>query len=98
MPTSVWSKKSPVDINQIYTRLSRVKEEQTPAGSSQSEFSKPKTILVYGRSGIGKTTFFETLAVDWAKRRGVGTESKLKDVLSHILGGNILNRAKYNFK
>ncbi|KAL9979407.1 hypothetical protein ACROYT_G017068 [Oculina patagonica] len=80
VPTSVWSKKSPVDIHQIYTRLSWVKEEQTPAGSLQSELSHytdvftadkdgvvPKRILVQGQTGIGKSTFVKKLAMDWAE-------------------------------
>ncbi len=80
VPTSVWSKTSSVDIHQIYTRLSWVKEEQTPAGSSQSELSHytdvftanmngvvPKRILVQGQTGIGKSTFVKKLAVDWAE-------------------------------
>ena len=38
VPTSVWSKKAVVDIHQIYTRLSFVKDpEKTPAGATQSE-------------------------------------------------------------
>ena len=80
MPTSVWSKTTPVDIHQIYTRLSWVKEEQTPAGSSRSELNHytdvftankngvvPKRILVQGQTGIGKSTFVKKLAVDWAE-------------------------------
>ena len=80
VPTSVWSKTSPVDIHQIYTRLSLVKKQQTLAGSSQSQlhhythvFSAnkdgvvPKRILVQGQTGIGKSTFVKKLAVDWAE-------------------------------
>ncbi|KAL9974457.1 hypothetical protein ACROYT_G011489 [Oculina patagonica] len=80
VPTSVWSKKSLVDIHQIYTRLSWVKEEQSPAGSSNSELSHytdvftankkgvvPKRILVQGQTGIGKSTFVKKLSVDWAE-------------------------------
>ena len=42
VPTSVWSKKAVVDIRQIYTRLSFVKDPEktpakTPAGTTQSE-------------------------------------------------------------
>ncbi|KAJ7372144.1 hypothetical protein OS493_020570 [Desmophyllum pertusum] len=74
VPTSVWSKKSPVHIHQIYTRLSLVKEEQTPEGSSQSELTHytdvftanengaPNRILVQGQTGIGKSTFVKKLA------------------------------------
>ena len=80
MPTSVWCKKSFVDIHQIYTRLSWVKEEQTPAGTTQSELKHysdlftankdgvmPKRILVQGQMGIGKSTFVKKLLVDWVE-------------------------------
>ena len=80
MPTSVWCKKSVVDIHQIYTRLSWVKENQTPAGTTQSELKHysdlftankngviPKRILVQGQTGIGKSTFVKKLLVDWVE-------------------------------
>ncbi|KAJ7372155.1 hypothetical protein OS493_020581 [Desmophyllum pertusum] len=94
VPTSVWSKKSPVHIHQIYTRLSLVKEEQTPAGSSQSELTHytdvftankngdiPNRILVQGQTGIGKSTFVKKLAVDWAELEDEKTEDKQGDAL-----------------
>ena len=88
VPTSVWSKKSVVDIHQIYTRLSWVKEEQTPAGTTQSELKhysdlfkankdgvNPKRILVQGQTGIGKSTFVKKLLVDWVEvNKGAGVE------------------------
>ena len=80
MPTSVWCKKSVVDIHQIYTRLSWVKEKHTPAGTTQSELKHygdlltadkngaiPKRILVQGQTGIGKSTFVKKLLVDWVE-------------------------------
>ena len=80
VPTSVWCKKSFVDIHQIYTRLSWVKEEQTPAGTTQSKLRHysdlftadkngaiPKRILVQGQTGIGKSTFVKKLLVDWVE-------------------------------
>ena len=80
VPTSVWTKKSPIDIHQIYTRLSWVKEEQTLAGSLRSQLKHytdvftankdgvvPKRILVQGQTGIGKSTFVKKLSVDWAE-------------------------------
>ena len=94
VPTSVWSKNCLVDIHQIYTRLSWVKEEQTPAGSSQSELEHytdvftankngvaPKRILVQGQTGIGKSTFVKKLAVDWAELDDTTSEDKQKDIL-----------------
>ena len=88
VPTSVWSKKSVVDIHQIYTRLSWVKDEQTPAGTTQSELKHysdlftankngviPKRILVQGQTGIGKSTFVKKLLVDWVDvNKGTGDE------------------------
>ena len=88
VPTSVWSKKSVVDIHQIYTRLSWVKEEQTPTGTTQSELKHytelftankngviPKRILVKGQTGIGKSTFVKKLLVDWVGvNKGTGDE------------------------
>ena len=97
MPASVWSKTSPVDIHQIYTRLSWVKEEQTPAGSSRSELQHytdlfaanksgvvPKRILVQGQTGIGKSTFVKRLAVDWAELKDASTGHKQKDILKRF--------------
>ena len=95
VPTSVWSKNCFVDIHQIYTRLSWVKEEQTPAGSSRSELEHytdvftankngvvPKRILVQGQTGIGKSTFVKKLAVDWAELDDSTPEDKQKDILN----------------
>ena len=72
MPTSVWSKQSVADIHQIYTRLSLVKEEQTPAGTTQSELKHytglltgdkngviPKRILVQGQTGTNRNKLQE---------------------------------------
>ena len=94
MPTSVWSKKCAVNIHEIYTRLSLVKEEQTPAGSSRAGlnhytdvFTENKNgllsnrILVKGETGIGKSTFVKKLAIDWAEL----DENRLTDEQRAIL-------------
>ena len=81
MPISVWSTLDPVDIHEVYTRLTWVKQEQNAAGSSQTKLNHycdlftakkshgkfPKRILVQGQTGIGKTTFVKKLALDWAE-------------------------------
>ena len=81
VPTTVWSSVIQVDLDKIYTRLSWVKEEQNPAGSSQKKLSHytelftektksravPMRILVQGETGIGKTTFVKKLLVDWSR-------------------------------
>ena len=100
VPTSVWTKKSPVDIHQIYTRLSWVKEEQTPSGSSQSKLAHyaevfsankdglvPNRILVQGQTGIGKSTFVKKLAVDWAELDDEITRDTKNDALTGFEDG-----------
>ena len=80
VPTTAWSSVLQVDLEQIYTRLSWVKQEQTTAGPSQEELNHyteiftektkngvvAKRILVQGETGIGKTTFVKKLLVDWS--------------------------------
>ncbi|XP_078363796.1 uncharacterized protein LOC144648015, partial [Oculina patagonica] len=92
VPTTVWSSVFQVDLDQIYTRLSWVKEEQTLAGSSKKELSHytelltektkngavPKRILVQGETGIGKTTFVKKLLVDWSNLEGAKMEEAEK--------------------
>ena len=94
MPTSVWSKKRPVNINEIYTRLTWVKEEQTPGGPSLAllnhytdMFTENKNglpsnrILVQGETGIGKITFVKKLALDWAELGDEKMTDKQKEIL-----------------
>ena len=94
VPTSVWSKKSAVNIHEIYTRLSWVKEEQSPAGSSRAVLNHytdvltenknglpSNRILVQGETGIGKSTFVKKLAMDWAEL----DENRLTDEQRAIL-------------
>ena len=92
VPTCVWSKKSPVDMKQIYTRLTWVKKEQTPEGSSKPElnhytdvFNENENgyalnrILVQGETGIGKTTFVKKMGLDWAELVDERTINKHQD-------------------
>ena len=92
VPTCVWSKKSPVDMKQIYTRLTWVKKEQTPEGSSKPELNHytdvfnenengyaPNRILVQGETGIGKTTFVKKMGLDWAELVDERTIGKHQD-------------------
>lgn len=79
-----------MNIHQIYTRLSLVKEEQTPSGSPQSklnhytevfidgEGNTQKRILIQGQTGIGKTTFVKKVAVDWAELNDEKTVDDVK--------------------
>ena len=87
MPTSGWSEKATVDIQQMYTQLSWVKREETSSGTSLTELKHysdlfkadmngetPKRILVQRHMGIGKSTFVKKLAVDWAELEKIGEE------------------------
>ena len=83
-----------MNIHEIYTRLSLVKEEQTPAGSSQAGLNHytdvltenknglpSNRILLQGQTGIGKSTFVKKLAMDWAEL----DENRLTDEQRAIL-------------
>ena len=52
VPTSVWTKASLVDIHQIYTRLSLVKEKQTPAGSSRYNLRHYMDVFTANINGV----------------------------------------------
>ena len=95
VPTTVWSSVYKVPLDQIYTRLSWVKKEKTPAGPKQCELNHytelftptkngvlPKRILAQGQTGIGKTTFVKRLTVDWAEVDDAKMTGEEKDVLS----------------
>ena len=95
MPTTAWSSLLQVDLEQIYTRLSWVKQEQTTAGPSQKELTHyteifiekttngivAKRILVQGETGIGKTTFVKKLLVDWSNLEKAKMDVEQKDAL-----------------
>ena len=95
MPTTAWSSLLQVDLEQIYTRLSWVKQEQTTAGPSQKELNHyteiftekakygivAKRIFVQGETGIGKTTFVKKLLVDWSNLEEAKMGEEQKDAL-----------------
>ena len=83
-----------MNINEIYTRLTWVKEEQTLGGPSLAllnhytdMFTENKNglpsnrILVQGETGIGKTTFVKKLALDWAELGDEKMTDKQKEIL-----------------
>jgi len=90
VPTTVWTSKFQKDLDQIYTRLSCVKEEETPQQelthyteifTEKKKNVVAKRILVKGETGIGKTTFVKKLLVDWSNLEEVKMEEKQKDAL-----------------
>ena len=94
VPTTAWSSVLQVNLEQIYTRLSWVKQEQTTAGSSREELSHyteiftektksgvAKRILVQGETGIGKTTSVKKLLLDWSNLEEAKMAEEHKDAL-----------------
>ena len=77
-----WDPGFTIHIDDIYTALSWVRDDRKGIRMAQVEldeytdifngddhYPNPKRILVYGRPGIGKTTFSKRTAFDWAKQR-----------------------------
>ena len=70
-----WDDSSTVQIDEIYTPLSCVRDHRTPRGVTQEEIEdytdmfkgEHKRMLVHGRPGIGKSTFCKKAAYDWSK-------------------------------
>ena len=70
-----WDDSSSIQIDEIYTPLNWVRDHRKPSGVAQEELEdytdmfkgKPKRMLVYGRPGIGKSTFCKKAAYDWSK-------------------------------
>ena len=70
-----WDESSSIEIDEIYTPLNWVRDHRKPSGVTQEELEdytdmfkgKPTRMLVYGRPGIGKSTFCKKAAYDWSK-------------------------------
>ena len=70
-----WDESSSIEINEIYTPLNWMRDHGKPSGVTQEELEdytdmfegKHTRMLVYGRPGIGKSTFCKKAAYDWSK-------------------------------
>ena len=80
-----WDESATIQIDEIYTPLSWVRDHRKPSRVTQKELKdytdmfkgKPTRMLVYGRPGIGKSTFCKKAAYDWSKA--------LKEILKNFL-------------
>ena len=70
-----WDESSSIEINEIYTPLNWVRYHRRPSRVTQEKLKdhtnmfkeRRKRMLVYGRPGIGKSTFCKKAAYDWSK-------------------------------
>ena len=70
-----WDDSSSIQIDEIYIPLTWVRDDRKPSGVTQEKLEdytdmfkgKPTRMLVYGRPGIGKSTFCKKAAYDWSK-------------------------------
>ncbi|CAH3167974.1 unnamed protein product, partial [Porites evermanni] len=97
---SPWDRDNTMDIDEVYVQLTLLRDDRTLAGTTKEKIKDyseifashghhliPKRILVYGRPGIGKSTFTKKLVVDWSRGNKESLEKfavvlliKLRDV------------------
>ncbi|XP_013392384.1 NACHT, LRR and PYD domains-containing protein 3-like [Lingula anatina] len=93
-----WDPDDTMHLDDVYVNLQWVQEERKPAGTSSDPIrsytsilhtkqgKRPKRILVRGKAGIGKTTFTQKMATDWANATlGLGECDEVLLRYKHVL-------------
>ena len=82
-----WCEDFSFHLDELFTRLRIINKEKTRGTLSEEitnmtaifkaheECLKPRTVLIEGDPGMGKTTYCQKLAYDWANRQGEWDES-----------------------
>ena len=109
-----WDQDNTMDIDEVYVQLTLLRDNRKLAGTTKEKLKDyseifashghhliPKRILVYGRPGIGKSTFTKKLVVDWSRGNKESLEKfavvlliKLRDVCNRQDFCDMLQKAE----
>ena len=109
-----WDRNNTMDIDEVYVQLTLLRDNRKLAGTTKEKLKDyseifashghhliPKRILVYGRPGIGKSTFTKKLVVDWSRGNKESLEKfavvlliKLRDVCNRQDFCDMLQKAE----